>query len=144
MGSGSSEYNISGTSGSRDAGYNGGTGSQHSIADNKAGLTERYPLRKGYFGSKGSNSSVRRVESDDPSSTSKDFYDRAAKGGIETPLPNGKGVMTGLSDGTIVTMRQISSSDGSPAVEINISKSNDSAGIKGQKIHFVRRHNEGN
>ena len=67
MGTGSSGYGISGTAGAGDAGYKGGTGSHHSIADNKDALTSKYPLRNGYFGSKGSSSSVdgsnRRIQS---------------------------------------------------------------------------------
>ena len=102
----------------------------------------KYDFKDGYFGSKGSSSKVRRIESDDPIATASDFYKKATKGGIETPLRNGKGVMSKLADGTIVTMRPASSSDGSPVVEINISKSSGSAGIKQQKIHFVRRRNE--
>ncbi|MDO4848360.1 MAG: hypothetical protein Q4B45_01115 [Coriobacteriia bacterium] len=143
MGTGNSGYEISGTAGAADAGYTGGTRSHHSMADNKGALTSKYPITNGYFGSKGSTSNVRRIESDNPISTAADFYGKAAKGGIEKPMPNGKGVMTCLSDGTIITMRRISSSDGSPAVDINISKSNDPAGIKRQKIHFLRRRNEG-
>ncbi|MCF0106641.1 MAG: hypothetical protein HUJ53_07765 [Holdemanella sp.] len=43
------------------------------------------------------------------------------------------------SDGTIITYREVSSSDGSPAVDINIKKSTDSSGVKSQKIHFVKK-----
>ena len=86
---------------------------------------------------------MRRIESQDPASAAKDFYEEATWGGVETPLSNGRGVKSEMSDGTIVTMRVTSSSDGSPAVDINISKSSENAGIKQQKIHFVRRRNEG-
>ena len=44
--------------------------------------------------------------------------------------------MTKLKDGTIITYREITSTKDSPAVEINIKQSNDSGGIKNQKIHF--------
>lgn len=142
MGTGSSGYGISGTAGAGDAGYKGGTGSHHSIADNKDALTSKYPLRNGYFGSKGSSSSVRRIESEDPVSTATDFYEEAAKGGVEIALDNGKGVKSEMANGTKITMRPVSSSDGSPAVDINISKSNDPAGIKQQKIHFIWRRDE--
>lgn len=36
------------------------------------------------------------------------------------------------------TTREVSSSDGSPAVEINIRKSGEHGEIKYQKIHFVK------
>ena len=43
-----------------------------------------------------------------------------------------------MADGTIVTMRKTSTSDGTPVVEINISGSNHTGGIQKQKIHFVQ------
>jgi len=68
--------------------------------------------------------------------TAKEFYDTASKGGIETTY--GKGKYTKLSDGTIMSYREISSSDGTSVVEINIRQSSNSAGVKFQKIHFVK------
>lgn len=47
-----------------------------------------------------------------------------------------------MSDGTVITMREVSSSDGSPAVDINISRGSGSGSIKGQKIHFVQKEGE--
>ena len=46
-----------------------------------------------------------------------------------------------MKDGTIVSYREVSSSDGSPAVEINIRKSDEHGDIKYQKIHFVKGDN---
>ena len=63
---------------------------------------------------------------------------------IEEPIFNKKtgdeiGQKTTLSDGSIISWRNVSSSaDGSPAVDINIEYSSDSGGIKRQKIHFVK------
>ena len=42
-----------------------------------------------------------------------------------------------MNDGTVVTMREISSSDGTPVVEINIKGSSHTGGLKNQKIHFM-------
>ena len=42
-----------------------------------------------------------------------------------------------MADGTVITMRTTSHSDGTPVVEINIAKSKHSGGIKQQKIHFI-------
>lgn len=39
---------------------------------------------------------------------------------------------------TIVSYRKVSSSDITPAVDINIKKSKESGGVKQQKIHFVK------
>jgi hypothetical protein len=42
-----------------------------------------------------------------------------------------------MADGTHVTWRLISHSDGTSVVEINIDHSTHTGGIKKQKIHFV-------
>lgn len=44
-----------------------------------------------------------------------------------------------MSDGTIITYREVSSSDASPAVDINIKKSTNPSGVKSQKIHFIKK-----
>ena len=155
MGSGSSGYGIGGgggggnprsdpPSGAADGGFKGGTDSWQSVGDNLSDLKDNYDYRDGYFGdpSAPKKPRIRHIEGDDPVSTARDFYDRATQGGIEEPLPNGKGVKTTMSDGTVITMREVSSSDGSPAVDINISRSSGTDGIKGQKIHFVQGEGE--
>lgn len=44
-----------------------------------------------------------------------------------------------MKDGTVITYREVShSSNGSPAVDINISSVDSSGNIKTQKIHFVK------
>lgn len=124
--------------------YKGGTNHYHSITDNISELTKSYPLSNGYFGKKGDSkdNSIRHIESSDPEATAKDFYDKAAFGGKEKFIygKDGsiKGATTKMSDGTIITWRKVSSSDGSPAIDINIKYSNDSGGLKRQKIHFVK------
>lgn len=140
MGSGSSGYAVgrsgNGTLGSRDRGYKDGTTKHHSISDNLPSLLARYPYKNGYFGSPAKSSRVRHILSDSPTATARDFYERASKGGVEEPMRNGRGVKTLMGDDTVVSLREVSSSDGSPAVEINIRKSSSSGGIKNQKIHF--------
>ena len=54
-------------------------------------------------------------------------------------MPNGKGVRTELKDGTIIVYREITSTIGSPAVEINARKSVDNCGLKYHKIHFEKK-----
>ncbi|MEE3393496.1 MAG: hypothetical protein VZR23_07440 [Lachnospiraceae bacterium] len=121
-------------------GYKGDTGHHHSITENLPTLTSSYDYKNGYFGDKsGSNNRVRHITSNDPVKTAKDFYDKAAHGGIEHQMDNGKGVYTKMKDGSILSSREISSSDGSPAVEINIKHSKNHGDIKYQKIHFVQR-----
>lgn len=106
--------------------------------DNLDDLKSRYPYYDGYFGSKGQSSGkVRNIVSDNPIATAKEFYQIAAKGGIEQQMLNGKGYTTKMKDGSIISYREVSTSDGSPAVDINIKRSINSGGIKQQKIHFV-------
>lgn len=120
-------------------GYKGDTGHHHSITENLGSLTAKYDYSNGYFGEQGKGRSfVRNISSDDPASTAKDFYDTAAHGGIEGAMDNGKGYVTKMKDGTILSYREVSSSDGSPTVEINIRQSDDHGDIKYQKIHFVK------
>lgn len=126
--------------------FKGGAGHYHSISENSAPLKKEYPYKNGYFGEKGrssTNSKVRYIESSNPEKTAKEFYDKATYGGIEEPIYNKRtgekiGMKTTLSDGSVISWRNVSRSDGTPAVDINISRSTDSGGIKEQKIHFVK------
>ena len=102
-------------------GYKGDTGHHHSITENLGSLTAKYDYSNGYFGEQGKGRSfVRNISSDDPASTAKDFYDTAAHGGIEGAMDNGKGYVTKMKDGTILSYRD------------------DHGDIKYQKIHFVK------
>ena len=127
--------------------YKGGASHYHSISENVSSLKRKYPYKDGYFGKKGdssTNAKVRHIESNDPQTTARASYDKAAYGGIEEPIYNKRtgdkiGMKTTLADGSVITWRNVSSSDRSPAVDINISRSQDSGGVKEQKIHFVKR-----
>lgn len=120
-------------------GYKGDTGHHHTITENLDSLTSKYDYINGYFGEQGRGRSfVRNIESNDPTSTAKDFYDTASHGGIEETMNNGKGYVTKMKDGSILSYREVSSSDGSSTVEINIRQSDDHGNIKYQKIHFVK------
>lgn len=121
--------------------YLGGTNRHHSISDNLPNLTDSYQFAHGFFGDRGDSTKVRtrHITSNNPIKTSKDFYRKIAYGAIEKNLPNNKGKVAKLKDGTIITYREISSSDGSPAVDINIKKSTDSKDVKQQKIHFIKK-----
>lgn len=111
----------------------------NSLAENITSLKASYPIKNGYFGRKGKGRDfVRNIVSSAPLSTAKDFYAKAAAGGQERKLPNGKGKYSKLSDGTIISYRERSSSDGTPAVEINIKHSVAHGEVKYQKIHFVK------
>lgn len=117
--------------------YKGGTVKYHSLSDNLDKLTSNYAYSNGYFGDKGQGREfTRNISSSNPVKTAKEFYDIASKGGIETLYSKGK--YTKLSDGTIMSYREISTSDGTSVVEINIRQSSNSAGVKFQKIHFMK------
>ena len=121
-------------------GFKGDTGHHHTISENIDELKKDYQYKNGYLGRKGQSSyeSTRNINCKNPIDESKTFYDKLAHGGIESKLPNGKGYMTEMSDGSIITFREYQSSDGSPVVDINIKKSTNTGGIKKQKIHFVK------
>lgn len=120
--------------------FKGGASTYRSLADNAPKLKSDFKFKDGYFGKVGEsgNSRVRNIETDDPLEEARDFYAKAGYGGIEEQIEEAKWI-TSLKDGTILTMREVSHSDGSPAVDINIKKSSDNAGIKQQRIHFVER-----
>ena len=98
-----------------------------------------YRYRNGYFGdnSPHGGNSTRNIIANDNLSAAKDFYDKIAFGGKEQNV-NSNTMITHMSDGTVITMRKVSSSDGTPVVDINIIQSHGSGGVKSQKIHFVK------
>ena len=120
-------------------GYIGGAGHHHSISENVPALKQSYPYNNGYFGEKGQGRShTRNIVSADPVASAKEFFDKAAYGGISIPMANGRGTTGKMSDGSIISYRKTSHSDGTPVVEINITKSTDTGGLKTQKIHFMK------
>ena len=125
MGTGHSG-NYSGTKGASNS------ATKSNIAENAKALAAKYGLTThGYFGTKGKN--CRIITTGTPVATSTQFYQQIGKGGTTIPLSNGKGTMTVLGDGTRIVHRIVTSTPGSPAVEISISGS---PLIQDQKIHF--------
>lgn len=113
-----------------------------SIVDNLVKLGSKFPVTKsGYFGEKGKskNNSIRNIQSKDPVKTAKEFFIKS-KIGINKiiQLPNNKGKMAVFPDGSRIVYREISSSDGTPVIEISVKTHSDR--FKSQKIHFVRGH----
>ena len=119
--------------------YKGGSAYHRSVEQNLMPTAAAYEYANGYFGKSGSStgSRTRNISSQNNLETAKDFYNKISYGGIEHSYDNGNRKISHMADGTIITMRQISSSDGTPVVEINISSSTHTGGIKKQKIHFV-------
>ncbi len=120
--------------------YKGNTSHYHSIGQNVMVTSQKYPMQNGYFGvvSPSTGSKTRNIVSHDNLATAKDFYDRIANGGIEKISKGGALRIAKMHDGTIITMRTFSHSDGTPVVEINITNSTSTGGVKQQKIHFIK------
>ncbi len=83
--------------------------------------------------SKHGKDTTRNIASCDNLCTAKDFYDKIAYCGKNIFLR-----ITRMADGTVITMRIVSNSDGTPVVDINIRPSTHTGGIRSQKIHFVK------
>lgn len=120
--------------------YKGYSKYYRSIGQNVLLVSSKFCYVNGRFGVNSPSSGIktRNFASSDPLATAKEFYDKIAFGGKETVYNGGKLYITHMADGSVVTMRTISSSpDHSPVVEINISGSTHNGGLKEQKIHFV-------
>lgn len=116
-----------------------GRGNKHSLNDNLADVTRRFPLVPcGKFGEQGRGARI--IRSSAPIGTAYEFFNRITAGYVKImtiPYRDGgkKGCVATLKDGTKITFRKKSASDGSPAVDINIVSP---GRVKPRKIHFVR------
>lgn len=116
-----------------------GRGSLHTLTDNLPSVTSRFPLAPcGMFGTKGRGARI--ITTPSPVSTAYEFFNRISTGydRIDAiPYKDGrkKGCVAYLKDGTTITMRKKSNSDGTPAVDIHITSP---GRVKSHKIHFVK------
>lgn len=122
--------------------YKGGTDHHHSLRENLSSL-DNNPLftRHGnHYGDAGKGgASVTTIKSDNPLATAQAFFDTIGHGGafMKDPKTNATTMnRVQMKDGTIINFRVYSKS-GSPAVDINISGSSDSCGLRNHKIHFI-------
>lgn len=124
--------------------YKGNSKYFRSIGQNVLIAGSSYELNKGYFGESSihGGNSTRNIFSKDNIKTANDFYNKISLGGIEQKV-NANMRITRMADGTVITMRKVFNSDGTPAVDINIRKSSHTGGIKDQKIHFVVEDKDG-
>ena len=120
-------------------GYKGNSVYFRSIGQNVLITSSKYDYSKGYFGenSKHGKDRTRNITAPDNLAAAKDFYDKIAFGGKEQVIDDNMRI-TRMADGTVITMRKVSHSDGTPVVDINIKPSTHTGGVKGQKIHFVQ------
>ena len=125
----------------------GADAAKHTVADNLASTEKKFPLSEaGYFGRKSgkgnTRTSTRQIESPTPVKTSREFFHLLANhpekiGRIRDNNGRPKGIMATMKDGTVITYRKRMSSDGSPVVDINVTKVADGR-VRTQKIHFVK------
>lgn len=120
--------------------YKGNSKNYRSIGQNVMIASSSYNYKDGYFGEKSpsTGSKTRNIASPDNIATARDFYNKIAYGGTEASYKNGSMKITHMADGSIITWRLTSHSDGTSVVEINISSSSHTGGIKQQKIHFIK------
>lgn len=123
--------------------YKGRSLTYRKLQENYAMIKVSYPVSNGYIGKVGlsGNSQIREVQASDPIAEAQKLYDTIAYGGIESNLPNKKGKYTVMQDGSVITFRVITSTKGSPAVDINIKHSTSNNCFKTQKIHFSKETN---
>lgn len=120
-------------------GHTLGADPHRNLMDNVPELKKHFnSTPEGYFGEEGSHTSVRRISSGDPLATAKQFFEIASAGAVSTRYPKDGMTLCEMKDGSLVSMRIKSSSDGSPVVEVKIDKSIEGQ-LKTQKIHFVER-----
>ncbi len=120
-------------------GYKGESKYYRSIGQNILITSLKYTYSNGRFGvnSPHGGASTRNIASPDNLLTAIDFYNKIAFGGKEQIVDDNLRI-TRMADGTIITMRKVSHSDGTPVVDINIERSAHNSGIKKQKIHFIK------
>lgn len=115
------------------------------FSENAETLTERYPIdSRGRFGenSKHRNKSgriVRVIQCDNPAREALDFVMLASKSPAMVRIIKGKGAIYTMRDGAVITYRRVSSSNGTPVVELNILGSGP---IVSQKIHFIQKEHQ--
>lgn len=117
--------------------YKGDSKYFRSIGQNVLIASSKYNYCAGYFGenSQHGRNRTRNIISSDNIAAAKDFYNKIAFGGKEQII-NMR--ITRMADGTVITIRKVSHSDGTPVVDINIKPSTHTGGVKGQKIHFIQ------
>lgn len=119
-------------------GYKGDSKYYRSIGQNILIASNTYDYADGFFGenSRHGANRTRNIFASDNLAAAKHFYDTIAFGGIEQVVNDNLSI-TRMADGTVITFRIRSHSDGTPVVDINIKSSTHTGGVKGQKIHFV-------
>ena len=123
--------------GGRGGGY-GSHASAGRLRDALDRLTRRFPTAtSGYFGQPSPTGDARIVVSTNPTDSSRTFFNLASSGADRvTVSPGGGTAIAQYGKDSFVTWRITSHSDGSPAVDFNLSIQH--LGIRPvQRIHFM-------
>lgn len=120
--------------GGRGGGYSDSSNEQ--LDSNFRALENRFGSHSsGRYGTPGASGNVRHISSKDPQATAKEFFDIASRGGKTTEIKPGV-FRTTFKNGTYITYRKTSKSDGSPAITIKPGEQSQHS-IRPHKIHFV-------
>lgn len=116
---------------------NGATGAQARISANIERLMEEFQTSPGgYFGSRSTSTNRRNISSADPQATARRFFDIISKGGQRTADVSTGGARVRFADGSNIIYRPVSSSDGSPVVDVHLGSAQAKI-ARFQKIHFT-------
>ena len=108
-----------------------------SLRENLKRVQDKFgAIKNGYFGSAGSTSRVRTISTDQPRNSAIQFFKLASQGAKISHSREGSVTVARFLDGSAVSLRPSSRSDGSPAIQIKPSTS--TGAVKAQKIHFVK------
>lgn len=117
-------------------GYATSPSSPEQFGRNVDRLIREFPVdAQGKFGVKGKGKS-QRIYDAAPEAAARKFYETLGAGGDFRPIP-GKGYLRWFDDGTHVSYRPVSSSDGTPVIEITV-YTQGSKLAPYQKIHFMK------
>lgn len=109
------------------------------LHDNLLKIASTYQLSPGgYFGTRGTTGRVRRIESDNPLGTARLFFSTLTRGARVEAGPKAGLTRANFPDGSAMSIRLASRSDGSPVVQIQLSGRRYGV-APAQKIHFVPR-----
>jgi len=119
-------------------GSRGGPGdTDAAISRNIERLRKEFPTSPGgYFGSRSTSTNRRNIASADPPRTARKFFDILSRGGQRSTDHKSGASRVRFPDGSNITYRPVSSSDGSPVVDVNLKISHGKI-ARYQKIHFT-------
>ena len=99
----------------------------------------RLDVARSRAGAPGKSRDLRTLISDNPIKDARELFKQLSEGGDIVPTDNPHQILYLLPGGTYVSLRIITSTEGSPAVEINVKSDKANTKVKSQKIHFIKK-----